>query len=209
MNATRASELQRDFSSMAWRFADERGSLPPSIEKSDLVQEAFVTALEHEREYVDDGRAKFSTFLRGPVKWAWAKLIARQHFGPSVSVRSWKRKRGLPVDYGEVSIECLAAVDGTAWIESIAADEEGEVSFFSLSLFEATACLVDIRRKLRDEGDTGVSFTKSRKKFHVEVSVCGRKQFIGQFNSLIDARRARIEFLNSFMDAVLDAVEET
>ena len=209
MNAAQASELQTAFGRMAWRFADERGGLPPSIERSDLVQEAFVIALEHELAYVDDGQAKWSTFLRKPVKWAWSRLIARQHFGPSVSVRSWRRKRGLPIDYGEVSIECLAAVDGAAWIESIAAGEEGEVSFFSLTLPEATACLVDIRRQLKDETGAGISFAKSRNKFHVEVAMRGRKQFIGQFKNLLDAQRAKSEFLNSFMDAVLDAVEET
>ena len=57
MNATQASELQRAFGRMAWRFAGGRGGLPPSIECSDLVQEAFVVALEHEFAYIDDGRA--------------------------------------------------------------------------------------------------------------------------------------------------------
>ena len=63
--------------------------------------------------------------------------------------------------------------------------------------------------QVKDETGAGISFAKSRKKFHVEVAVCGRKQFIGQFKNLLDAQRAKSEFLNSFMDAVLDAVEET
>lgn len=50
-------------------------------------------------------------------------------------------------------------------------------------------CLIDIRRQIKNQTESGISFAKTRSKYHVEVTVCGRKQFVGQFKDKADAKK--------------------
>jgi hypothetical protein len=120
--------LNKSFKAAARAQANRR-RLPNSIEEADLVQEAWLVALEKGHKYVDDGRATLATFLKMPLTWRFAECIAASHYGPSTSVRHWRRKKGLPVNYGEVSHELLGALDGVPWIETIAADDTESVHF--------------------------------------------------------------------------------
>jgi hypothetical protein len=174
------------------------------------VQEALCEALECEERFIDDGRAKFSTYLNKPVRGRWADVVSAAYYGPSASVKSWRKKQGgWDVDYGEVSIEVVAS-DGTNWLDSQTCEEdtEIEISFFNLTMAEAADCLIDIRRQVKAKTDVGISWAKTRSKYHVCVTVCGRQQFVGQFKDIADARAAKVQFLESFMDAVLAAIEE-
>jgi DNA-directed RNA polymerase specialized sigma24 family protein len=210
MNNIQAKELKNKFSKMAHSYARERGFLPASIEEDDLVQEALCKALECESRFLDDGRAKFSSYLSKPVLGHWSNIISKSYFGPSAQVKSYRKKKGIEsIDYGEVSIEVIAS-DGSDWLESIASEEncEAEISFFNLTMQEAADCLIDIRRQIKTPTDTGIAWAKTRSKYHVTVKVCGRNQFVGQFKTIEDSRAAKIKFLESFMDAVLAAIEE-
>lgn len=77
-----------------------------------------------------------------------------------------------------------------------------------MTLTEAKDCLIDIRRQIKQSTTSGISFAKTRGKFHVEVVICQRQQFIGQFKTMDEAKKAKIEFLESFMDAVLGSIED-
>jgi signal transduction histidine kinase len=56
----------------------------------------------------------FSTYVHQAVVGRWSGMMARSHYGPPSSTRSWRRKRGLAVDYGEVSVEVVDDGRGAA-----------------------------------------------------------------------------------------------
>ena len=178
------------------------GFLPPSLELEDLYQEGLLYMLEHPEKDKQLVNASLVNHFR--------KLADKMRVAPGSAVRCYQKKRGNKLSFGEVSLELLATEDGT-WEDflgsrqDIDSDDVYESSFFTMTLDEATSCLTDIRKQQRKNNDVGISWAKTRNKYHVEVVICGRTQFIGQFIEIQAAREAKQKFLDDFMDAVLDA----
>jgi hypothetical protein len=113
-------------------------------------------------------------------------------------------------DYGETSLEVLATNKGQPWEEwlgNVKEEECMEINFFTLTLTEAAECLTDIRNQIKNPNDHGISFAKTRNKWHLECKVQKHRQFIGQYISIDEARQAKKKFLGDLMDAILDAVD--
>ena len=116
----------------------------------------------------------------------------------------WNKKGIVKNDYGEVSIELF--VNESFEIPFDRSFNDDSVSlFFEIPIQESAACIKECLRILKENDDAGISFAKTRAKYHVEVSICKHKQFIGQYKTIALARAAKVKFLNDFMNAVLDA----
>ena len=180
--------------------AVREGYLPPSMDGDDCYQEAVLYMLEHPD--------KPKSYVEAVLPHHFKMLASRMRVMPGSAVRCYHKKKNTPLCFGEVSLEVLAT-DGNTWedfMESRQENEECEVSFFTLSLDEAAECLTDIRKQQKKADDSGISWAKTRDKWHLECRVQKRRQFIGQYIIIEDARLAKQKFLGDLMDAILDAV---
>lgn len=204
-------ELLPRFRKMASQELWARTSVPRSVTEDDLVQEAALVALERQGKYVNDGRASFASYLDKVVRGRWADYCAKMRYGPSAQTAWHKAKRGESCDYGEISIECLVSGEGGNWEDWLSAQPYGsdpEVVFYTININDCAGVLREIREQLKAGNMAGIYWAKTRNKWHVEVNVSGKKQFIGQFKELQKAIAAKADFLDSFMDVVLRACDE-
>ena len=200
MKASQILGLAHRLRGLARQHANARGFLPPSISPDDMAQEGYLVALEKLPKFNQDGSALFATYVHQAVVGRWSDMMARSHYGPPSSTRSWRRKRGLAVDYGEVSVEVL----GDNWQDFVADDPNADDDFCAVPACELVACLADIDRQIDADNSIGISFAKTRNKWHVAPIVCGKEQFVGQFNSRAEAVQAKRDFLRSFRFTVAD-----
>lgn len=175
---------------------------PVAMDMDDAYQDAILYMLENpgkEKAYYE---AVLPFRLRDSADKLWVR--------PSRVSALYHRKKGAPLDYGETSLEVLATNKGQPWEEwlgNVKEEECLEINFFSLTLTEATECLTDIRSQMKNPNDHGISFAKTRNKWHLECKVQKHKQFIGQYINIDEARQAKQKFLGDLMDAILDAVD--
>ncbi len=175
---------------------------PVAMDRDDAYQEAVLYMLENPGK----PKAYYEAVLPFRLKEVADKLWVR----PSRDSARYHRLKGTPLDYGETSLEVMATNKGQPWQEWLAdtkEDEYNEIHFFSLTLDEATECLTDIRRQMKKPDDSGISFAKTRNKWHLECRVQKHTQFIGQYPVIEEARQAKQKFLGDLMDAILDAVD--
>jgi len=177
------------------------GFLPPSMTFDDCYQEALLFMLEHPD--------KPKAYMEFTIPLHLRTVAHKNRVGPSAAVIGYHKKKGAPLDFGEYSLEVLASNNGGNWEDFLDLrkdDEVMEVSFFTLTLEEATDCLTDLRAQQKKSNDSGISYAKTRNKWHLECTVQKRKQFIGQYLNIEDARAAKQKFLGDLMDAILDAI---
>jgi hypothetical protein len=175
--------------------------LPPSMDEEDCFQDAILYMLEHPD--------KPKCYYEAVLPKEFLKKAQKLRTGPGASIRHYHKSKGTPLNFGEVSIEVFAS-DGKTWEDFMSErqdDDVYEVSFFTLTIEEATECLKDIRSQQKKADDSGISWAKTRGKYHLECAVRKRKQFIGQYITIEEARDAKKKFLGDLMDAILDAVE--
>ena len=204
MNAIDVCELKQGITWAARKFKCERGSLPASMTVDDLVQEGMLLALERMDTFIDDGRASYSTYIKSIVRFRWIDYIAKQYFGPSAQVRHYTNRKAGFAYYSEVSIECTTDGKWQEWLNGLEDGSDGQVSFIELSEEESACCIKELELAIEANDDAGISFSKTRNKYHVQVKACKCKQFIGQFKLLESARKAKRDFLVSFLSVVRD-----
>lgn len=200
-------QLRPFFRRMADRLVIDRGFLPASIDREDLVQEALTLAVKLRPTFKNDGRASFSTFMYKRVIGLFSTMIAKSHFGPSAATRAERQKKGGVIDYGEVSLQELNGWEN--WLAAQPEEADKEINFVNVPLGKGGLCLQEVRAKIANLDDSGISWVESREKWHVEVKVCSVWQFVGQFKDKGDALQAKKKFLESFFDIVLDSLSET
>lgn len=178
-------------------------SLPRSMDSEDAFHDAIVAILEEPGK----PKAYWHKVLPFKIKDKAQKLWVN----PGSQAINYYRKKGRPLSYGEFSLEVIAKEKGRPWEEFIADaevnEEDCEVNFFNLTLDEATECLKDIRKQIKENNDFGISWAKTRNKWHTECRIKNNNQFIGQFERIEDARMAKRNFLESFMDAILESID--
>jgi len=175
---------------------------PVAMDMDDAYQEAILYMLEN------PGKPK--AYYEKVLPFRLRKVADTLWVRPSRDSVAYHRQKKTPLDYGETSLEVLAQSKGRPWEEWLGdtnEDEYNEIHFFSLTLDEATACLTDIRRQMKNPDDSGISFAKTRNKWHLECKVQKHTQFIGQYLQIEQAREAKQKFLGDLMDAILDAVD--
>ena len=172
MKASQILGLAHRLRGLARQHANARGFLPPSISLSDMVQEGYLVALEKLPKFSPDGSTMFATYVHQAVVGRWSDMYARSHYGPPSSTRSWRRKRGLAVDYGEVSVDVL----GDNWQDLVASEPAADDDCYAVPACELAVCLADIDRQIDADNSVGISFAKTRNKWHVAPIVCGKEQ---------------------------------
>jgi hypothetical protein len=180
--------------------------IPPSIEFDDLVQQVLLKILEIKKERPDLPKAYFEKI----APFILSRFVASVVCAPSFAMRRYYEKKGENLAWGEISIDVFANNAGLSfdeWLSDINDEEEKEVSFITLTLDQAAECLRAIRKELKNPTLKGISLSKTRNKYHVEVLIMKQKQFIGQYKTLEEAIIAKADFLEKFFDAVLDATE--
>lgn len=178
-------------------------NLPASLSAEDLINQGVIIALENQHKFNKNIPCVFYTFIAPYIQGEWSKYISRMYFSPSPSLKSYHKKKNNKLhDYGEVSIELFVNENGELPFEN----EKDTISlFFEIPIHESANVIKNCLYQLRDKNDNGISFAKTRKKYHLEINIMGKKQFIGQFKTKKLAILAKEKFLNDFMECVLDA----
>lgn len=189
--------LSARFRPLALRYRAVKGFLPASLGVDDLVQEALLLALTHRDKFRADGRACYLTYLHTVIHGRWADMCAQSHFGPSACMRYYRRKKGLPINYGETSL------DQGAWSDRIATPESTPAPVHTL----AQEHRAEVERHLANFSDLGISYAKTRQKYHVQPRILGREVFLGQFRDLDAARDAKRAFLGSLLSTPIHNIE--
>ena len=180
--------------------AVRQGVLPPSMDFDDAYQECLIFMYEHSD--------KPKAYIEKSLYFHLIRCTEKLRVAPSSSMRSYYKKAGRSFEYGEYSLEVIAGDgDCNEWLKC-PEEEERDVTVFNFTAEEAIAVINDCRRQIKQGDENGISFATTRGKWHVEVSICRRKQFVGQFLLLDEAKAAKQKFLNDFMEAVFDALEE-
>lgn len=88
------------------------GGLPMSMELEDVRSTARIAYLEALRKDLPPDEKARNRWLRLAIKGAIMDALNDAYVGPSASVKCARRKKGLPVDYGEVRIDAFADDSG-------------------------------------------------------------------------------------------------
>ena len=180
--------------------------MPSSMEWCDIEQLLFVHFLECGFRFKQNGG--HGDLLRYFSANAFNRILyefSRQYVCSSYSVKHYWRKKGRDVEQGgEVSLEDLS----DRWYEFIASPitEENASNDTLIDENKVRMALTEVKAQLWAQDRRGISFAKTRNKYHVEVSILGRKQFVGQFADERTAVEKKLEFLTSMQSVLMEAV---
>lgn len=179
-------------------------NMPPCMESSDLLQEAYLFMLEHEEKPPQ----YFQTAAPLKIKNIAQSLV----IAPPTSVLTYNKKKGVFISYGEVSLESFGDEDGTSWEEyfpSVNGGDASESRSPTPSSDCAKKCLEDIQEQISAANDMGIYWNKAISKYTVDLLICGKRQRVSsKFKTIEEARAGKRASLFSFRDYVLAAIDD-
>lgn len=181
----------------AWRAVRDN-FLPRAMDKDDCYQEAMLYMLEHQE--------KPKEYIEAVLPFHLRLVAAKLWVGPSPQMRHYYRKTGKSVNFGESSLEDFS-VDSSSWEDWLDLKQTEIEDVFSddaLPLSMVIEVIEEIKLQQKIPNDCGISYAKTRKKWHLECKVQKHTQFIGQYKTIEEARLAKYEFLQRLMDLILN-----
>lgn len=185
--------------------------LPKTCDKTDVLHYGIVEFLAvsatEKYQAIADERAR-NKYMRLAIVGAIEDELNRQFFGPSLSVKAAHKKRGLPTDWGEVSLSDFA--DPETGECFLAAPEQEECSgddYKHMPTIAQVCALIRAAQTMDPEANISTARradTKHKTRFHTECTLCGRRVFIGQFDHRIEAVRRRQTFAAGIIAASVE-----
>lgn len=155
---------------------------------------------------------KPKSYVEAVLPYHLRLLAAKLWVGPSPQMRHYYRKTGKSVNFGESSLEDFA-VAGSSWEDWLdlkqAETEGGELDCLLPNKHALAELLDEINNLMENVSDVGISYAKTRNKWHVECKIKKHTQFIGQFKNIESARISKCQFLTNLKDKVLEMLEES
>ena len=154
-----------------------------SMEMEDVRSTARIAYLEALRKDLPPDEKARNRWLRLAIKGAIMDAIGKSYFGPSSAAKCERRKKGLPVDYGEVRIDTFANEEGE-FPFACCENDDSKDWMEDTTLADFLSVWLAVNRKTEVTGISQVrrKDTKQAVRFHLDFSLCGKSVFLGQYD---------------------------
>ena len=183
------------------------GGLPMSMEMEDIKSIARIAYLESAcKDLPPDEKAR-NKWLRLSIRGAIMDAIGKSYIGPSSATKCERRRKGLPVDYGEVRIDTFANEDGELPFACCEQDD-GKDWMDDATLAGFIRVWLAINRKVEVTGISSVKRNDTRQavRFHLDFNLCGKSVFLGQYDKRHQAEERHAIAVQQLKRLALDLV---
>jgi len=208
------ADLSKKFLSIGKKVRREAGrTWPPSLDPMDVAQEGICLALKYRSKWEATRLCAFSTYMYRHVWGAAFRMIEASRVGPTNDAIKIRRKKGDVTNYSEISVHSIDKWED--WLdEKLKNDNTKEVNFVDVPVQAGAACLQDLQRRINNMDDVGIYYEaerpklKRKAKYRVEISVCGRRQYVGAYPTKQEAMQAKKQFLQDFFNIVIESLAD-
>lgn len=186
--------------------------LPPVIELSDLMQHGYIELLRCAGKYVDDGRAKFSTYADRCIRATLKGVVADAHWGPKHAMQHYRKKRGMAFVPDMISYDSFLEIENEdetlPWIETVGVESclwDQTIGIIANNKFDATTkhkLAKKILSLLKRKGGVYIvpKTNNSRGGYLPSMRIMGKRIKLGLHNSEQEAKTARKVFLVDLLE---------